>query len=55
MKKLFNCRRSILALVGLVCLTFLGFTNKLDVSLAISAIVASVAGSNAWEKKGNLS
>jgi hypothetical protein len=52
MRKLLNCRRSIIALVGIGCLTWLGLENGTDVSIAISAIVAGIAGSNAWENRG---
>lgn len=51
MKKIFNCRRSILAIIGIACLTYLGYANKLDVSLAVAGIVTAVAGANAYEKK----
>ena len=49
MKKIWTCRRSIIALVGIACLTYLGYTKDLDVALAISGIVLSVAGSNSYE------
>lgn len=55
MKKIMNCRRSIIALVGICCLTWLGLAKGVDISgiaLAISGIVASVSGANAWEKRG---
>lgn len=58
MKKLLSCRRSIIALVGIVCLTWLGLAKGIDISgiaMAISTIVASVAGANAWEKRGSSS
>lgn len=52
MKKLLDCRRSIIALIGISCLTFLGYTKGMDVSMAISGVCLAVAGSNAYEKKG---
>jgi hypothetical protein len=54
MKKILDCRRSIIALVGIGCLTWLGLAKGIDISgiaLAISGIVASVSGANAWEKR----
>jgi hypothetical protein len=54
LKKLFLCRRSSLALIGMACLTYLGINNNLDVSLAIAGLVASVAGANAFEKSKQL-
>lgn len=53
MKKIFTCRRSSLALIGMVALFFLGLYKGLDVSMAISGIVLSVAGANAYEGKKN--
>lgn len=55
MRKIINCRRSIIALVGISSLTWLGLAKGIDISgisLAIAGIVASVSGSNAWEKRG---
>ena len=49
MKKILNCRRSIVALVGIGCLLALGLHNGLDVSLAIAGCVASVCGANAFQ------
>lgn len=49
MKKLLSCRRSLLSLVGMVLLFVLGIVNKVDVSMAIAGIVASVAASNAYQ------
>ena len=45
-------RRMMLGVLGIVCLTFLGYTKNMDVSLAIAGVVASVAGANAFQKKG---
>lgn len=55
MKKILNCRRSLVALVGIASLTWLGLAKGIDISgiaLAISGIVASIAGANAYEKRG---
>lgn len=49
MKKILSCRRSVIALFGIACLTVLGYTKGIDVSLAIAGIVASVAGANSYE------
>ena len=54
MNKIMNCRRSIIALVGIIALTSLGIYTGLDIggiAIAIAGIVASIAGSNAWEKR----
>ena len=51
MLKIFSCRRSSIALIGISVLTFLGYTKGIDVSMAISGICLAVAGSNAYEKK----
>jgi len=49
--KLFKCRRSSLALLGMACLTWLGLAKDADVALAIAGIVGSVAASNAYQGK----
>lgn len=54
MRKIFGCRRSSLALIGIVCLTGLGVLHGTDISgiaVAISGIVASIGASNAWQKR----
>lgn len=54
MKKLLNCRRSVLALFAITALTVLGFHHGKDISgiaIAISGIVGSVAASNSWENR----
>lgn len=56
MKKIFSCRRSIIAVFGISCLTLLGMYHGVDVSgiaIAIAGIVASVAGANAYQAKGS--
>ena len=53
MKKIMGCRRTSLAFFAIVCLTGLGAFVGEDISgvaVAISGIVAAVAGSNAYEK-----
>jgi hypothetical protein len=49
MRKIFSCRRSSIALIGMILLTALGIINGIDVSLAITGIVASIAGANSYE------
>ena len=50
MKHIWDCRRTFIGLTALICLTALGFYNALDVSIAITGVVASIAGSNAYQK-----
>ena len=50
MKKIFKCRRSSLALIGMGLLFILGLYKSMDVAMGIAAICAGVAGSNAYEK-----
>jgi hypothetical protein len=53
MAKIWNCRRTSLAFFAILCLTGLGVHIGEDISgiaVAISGIVAAVAGSNAYEK-----
>jgi hypothetical protein len=50
MKQLLSCRRTIVSLVGMTFLLVLGLVNKVDVSMTIAAIVASIAAANASQK-----
>jgi len=52
MKRIFNCRRSIISIIAIACLTYLGVVNGTDVSVAIAGIVAAVASSNAYQARG---
>lgn len=55
MRKILSCRRSVIAILGIISLTWLGLHHGVDISgiaLAISGIVASVSGANAWENRG---
>ena len=52
MKQIFKCRRSSIALISILLLTFLGFAKSMDVSMAISTVAIGLAGANAFEKKG---
>jgi hypothetical protein len=47
MIKVFKCRRSSLALIGMVLVTALGMVNHIDTSLAIASMAAAVAAANA--------
>jgi hypothetical protein len=49
MKKLFNCRRSLVSCFGILSLTVIALVNKLDVALSIAAICGAVAGANAFQ------
>lgn len=53
MKKVFNCRRSFLAVLSLISLTWIALENGTDVSIAITGIIAAVASANAYEKTHN--
>ena len=53
MIKIWNCRRSSLAVICIAALTFLGYTQSLDVAMAIASIAMGVAGANAYEKSKN--
>jgi hypothetical protein len=54
MKKIFECRRSSLGLIGIICLTAMGIHTNQDISgisVAIAGIIASIAGANSWENR----
>jgi hypothetical protein len=50
MKHVFKCRRTFIAVLGMICLTWLGLAVKAEVAGAIATIVLAVAGANASEK-----
>lgn len=52
MLKIWNCRRSSLALIGMILLTALGVYLKVDTSGAIAMVVLSVAAANAGQAVG---
>jgi hypothetical protein len=54
MLKIFKCRRSSLALIGMVCLTWISLKNGTDVSLAIAGIVGAIGAANAYQNKGKV-
>lgn len=49
MKKILNCRRSSLSLIGIIVLG-IGLFNGVDTSGAIAMICIGLAGSNSFEK-----
>lgn len=49
MKRLWTCRRSSIALIGMALLTVLGLVNKVDVSGALASICIGVAAANSAE------
>jgi hypothetical protein len=53
MNKILNCRRSSLALIGMLLLFIIAIQNKIDVSHSIAAICIGVAAANAHQKKSN--
>jgi len=47
MTKLFTCRRTFVALVGMLFMLILGLVNKTDVSMTLATVVIAIAGANA--------
>lgn len=52
MVRLVSSRRTMTALLAIICLTILGLVNKVDTSLSIAGVAMGMAGSNAFQKKG---
>jgi len=50
--KVFSCRRSIIALFSISCLTAIAIVNGTDTSISIAAVAMGVAGANAYQSKG---
>lgn len=53
MGKILKCRRSSLALIGMIILGASLIWGKYDTSSAIAMVCMGIAGANAYEKKGN--
>ena len=51
--KLLTCRRSVIALTGILACLGISLHNGADTSASIAMIVAAVAGANAYQAKGN--
>lgn len=50
MKQLLKCRRSVIALIAIGALTFLGWELKsADVAMAIATVAIGIAGANSAE------
>lgn len=52
MKHIWECRRTGVAVLGMILLSIPLMTGKMDTSTALAAIAVGLAGSNAYEKKG---
>lgn len=48
MKEIYKCRRSIVALVAIGCLTALGLIKGMDVATSIAAVSAALGAANAY-------
>lgn len=44
-----KCRRSIIAIISIACLTTLGLSKGMDVSSAIAMVAIGIAGANSAE------
>lgn len=56
LKKILSCRRSIVAVFAISCLTLLGMYHGIDISgiaVAIAGVAGSLAGANAWEARSS--
>ena len=47
MKHIVKCRRTVIALVAIASLTWIGLTTSTDVAASIAAVAIGLAGSNA--------
>lgn len=53
LKKLFNSRRFVGAVIGMTYILILGLHGNIDVSMAIATIVSTLSIANAMDKKEN--
>lgn len=51
MRKLLTCRRSMVAVIAIACLTAIAIYNGTDTSTSIAAVAMGVAGANALQRK----
>jgi hypothetical protein len=49
MRPLFKCRRTVTALVSIMCLTIIALVKSIDTSAALAAVAMALAGANASE------
>lgn len=47
MKKIFNCRRSLISIFAISCLLYLGVRNNIDTSMAIASVALGLSAANA--------
>ena len=52
MRILLKCRRTVVAIFAICCLTVLGLAKDFDVSMALASVAIGLAGANAFEKRG---
>lgn len=52
---IFTCRRTVVALTSIACLTWIAISKGIDTSSAIAAVAIGLAGANAFEKSKVLS
>jgi hypothetical protein len=51
MRHIFNCRRTFIAVLAIVCLAGLGYYAKdIGVAIAISTVAVGLAGANAYSQ-----
>lgn len=52
MRNFLFCRRTYMCTLAITCLTAVGLSKGIDVSMAIAAVAAALSGANAYEKVG---
>lgn len=52
MRHIWNCRRTFIGFLAIICLTVLGIEKGIDVSIAIAGVVGSVAAANSYQRVG---
>ena len=50
MDKILEYRHSLISLIAIGCLTYLGVTRGIDVSIAITGIIAALSGTSSYEE-----
>ena len=52
MKHVYDCRRTFLALVGIIILGAALLMGKADTSMSLAGVVTAIAAANSYEKRG---
>lgn len=50
MPVILKCRRTIVAILAILCLTALGLTKNMDVAMAIATVTGALSAANSYQR-----